>query len=195
MIQRISDNFSNHPPKEVELFLRLFHVLLTGETYRDLVTSALSNSYNFTERKTLLEMRMFTKTDLCTLLSGVDPGKAGVGIVVVSSLLKRLIDWGLVIDNDFELENQRVRYQWSTPMIGLFANLGILDNVLLGKQHIVKKYTPCVPAIVVVKEGCERVGTGFLVYDHYRGVPFSGRAVKCDHNVLYRQEELSPDLE
>ena len=63
--------------------------------------------------------------------------------------------------------------------------LSILDNVLLGRQHVVKKYSPSVAAIIVQKDGIERVGTGFLVYNPFSGKPFTGTGyiITAKHNV------------
>jgi S1-C subfamily serine protease len=49
----------------------------------------------------------------------------------------------------------------------------------------VNKYALSVPAIVVEKDGVERVGTGFLVHNHYSGKHFDGIGciVTARHNV------------
>jgi S1-C subfamily serine protease len=55
----------------------------------------------------------------------------------------------------------------------------------LGRTHIVGKYAASIPALIVEKEGVERVGTGFLVHDHYGGKQFEGIGyiVTARHNV------------
>jgi S1-C subfamily serine protease len=185
MIQRLSDTFGINPPQEVEKFFRLFNVVLSDDAYKALVLAELGDGHDFDQRKLLLEFGNFNIGDLCQLLVAVDPQKTGVRIPIVSALLRRLLDWALVFDNDFGLANQYARYSWSKEAIGLFRTLDILDNVLLGRQHIVQKYSPSVPAIIVEKDGVERVGTGFLVHDHYSGKFFSGRGfiVTAKHNV------------
>jgi S1-C subfamily serine protease len=100
-------------------------------------------------------------------------------------LLKQLVDWSLVADNDFQLPNQYVRYQWNKAGISLFKTLSILDNVLLGRAYVASKYKTSIPAIIVEKDGVERIGTGFLVHNHFSGKHFDGNGhiFTARHNV------------
>jgi S1-C subfamily serine protease len=70
-----------------------------------------------------------------------------------------------------------------TLLVGI--DPGKTGIALLGRQHVVRKYTPSVPAIVVDKNGVERVGTGFLVHNHYSGTHFNGNGfiVTAKHNI------------
>jgi Trypsin-like peptidase domain len=184
MIQRFTDTFASNPPPEVKMLLELMATVLSDEQYRGLVAKTLSKGHNFAQRKPLLDLGFFSLTDLFSLLLG-ESKRTTLNSRTVSALLRRLADWSLVTDNDFEMSGQLVRYQWVKGQIELFATLGILDNVLLGRPHIVTKYTPSIPAIIVEKEGAEFVGTGFLIHDHHRGKHFDGNGfvVTAKHNV------------
>jgi hypothetical protein len=159
-------------------------IVMSDDQYQALVVDALSAGFDWERRKPLLLAGYFSLIDFFSLLSKAG-ATAGVDVRNTSLLLKQLIDWSLVVDNDFQLPNQFVRYQWIKGQIGLFNTLKILDNVLLGRLHIVNKYAPSIPAIIVEKAGTEFVGTGFLVHDHYKGKHFDGDGfvVTAKHNV------------
>jgi S1-C subfamily serine protease len=136
------------------------------------------------QRKTLLELGYFDLMDLTTLLIATGrPG--GVNLRTVNVLLDKMVEWSLVIDNDLGETTQFVRYSWAKPAISFFSMLRILDNVLLGRTHVVNKYASSVPAIIVAKNGTEQIGTGFLVHNFYSGSPFNGdgHIVTAKHNV------------
>src|SRR5216684_3797359 len=98
MIQRVSDTFGLNPPQEMKKFLRLFDVVLLDEAYKALILAELGQGRDFAQRKPLLDIGHFNMADLCQLLVAVDPEKTGVRIPIVSALLRRLLDWGLVFD-------------------------------------------------------------------------------------------------
>jgi S1-C subfamily serine protease len=55
-----------------------------------------------------------------------------------------------------------VNYRWNTSRIGLYATLGIVDNILLGPSYVARKYSASVPAVFVRKGDDEYTGTGFF---------------------------------
>ncbi len=186
MVWRISDEIASNPPHEASLLSQLMHMVQPAKTYSKLVERAMGQSQQFEQRKALLQAGHFAMMDLLSLLIHLDESpRPGVRMQVVSVLLKRLVEWSLVTDNDFQLANQLVRYQWSIDRIGLFAALSLLDNVLLGRAYLVKKYAPSVPAIRVEKDNAERIGTGFLSHDHAGGKAFrgTGYVITAKHNI------------
>lgn len=184
MIARFSDSFHNARPPEYDALIRLLVAFLSDEQYNALLEKQLKPMPRFAERRKLLELGHFSLFDLINLLLATG-AENGVNPRTVAELLRRLTEWSLVTDNDMGMDGQTVRYQFNKAAIGLFGTLGLIDNVLLGRAHIVAKYKASIPAIVVEKDGRERIGTGYLVHNHYKGQHFSGQGwiATARHNI------------
>lgn len=183
MLTRLSEQFSSDPPVEYGYLAKLLQIAASETDYQSLVTKTFSMTPEYERRKLLLMHGHFSRMDFVQLLHSAG-GAQGINIRAANELLRRLIEWSLVVDSDFGF-NEENRFQWSRVAIALFGGLGLIDNVLLGRSHIVEKYSRSIPAIIVRKNGHERIGTGVLTMRGDRIAPFVGEGiiVTAKHNV------------
>ncbi|NOJ40916.1 S1 family peptidase [Bradyrhizobium australiense] len=183
MLKRLSEQFAPDPPVEYGHLVKLLQIAASETDYQSLVTKTFSMTPEYERRKVLLLHGHFSRMDFIQLLHSAGDAK-GTNIRSANELLRRLIEWSLVIDSDFGF-NQEHRFQWSRAAIALFGGLDLIDNVLLGRSHVVEKYSRSIPAIIVRKNGHERIGTGFLTVRGGRIAPFLGEGiiVTAKHNV------------
>ena len=186
MVARLIDQIAQQRPAEVDALLRLLNLVAAVEPYKAFVHAHLNSQPHYDKRIPLLDMGHFLGMDFIEMVRLCVPGKnPGANLQAVTELLRRLLDWGLVIDNDLLTQGAGVaytRYNWNTPYIAFFSLLNVMDNVLLGPSYIAQKYRKSTPAIYVKKGGDEFTGTGFLVA---AGGSKSGRRaiVTAKHNV------------
>lgn len=178
MTKKLSTLLALSPPAEVRALVRLIEATPNDAEYKKLVEEQLSKIGDFEARKALLYSGFFASPDLWQLLMGCGCA-SGVKTQIVSTLLDKLMEWGLVSKHD--IPNAFAPYMWNKPQIGQFLRLGIVDNILLGPSYIAQKYRQSVPAIIVDKGGVERIGSGFLV----ESTKAAGRLfiVTAKHNI------------
>ena len=161
MIAKFIDELASTPPHELIAVIKLLGIAVQAQPYRDLIVQELKVFPKFEERKGLLEAGHFSAQDFISLVHACGDGK-GTGIQVITSLLQRLNEWGLILDNGIIGRNALVRYQWNKARIAMFIALRILDNVLLGSGYVARKYRQSVPAVFIEKNGDQHTGTGFV---------------------------------
>ena len=183
MLKRLSEQFASDPPAEYACLIKLLQIVASESDYKALVGKTLSMTPDYERRKLLLQHGHFSRMDFIQLLHDAGDAK-GINIRSANEFLRRLVEWSLVIDTDFG-DNQDHRFQWSRVAIALFGGLSLIDNVLLGRSHIVGKYSPSVPAIIVRKSGHDHIGTGFLTMRGDVIAPFTGDGlvVTAKHNI------------
>jgi S1-C subfamily serine protease len=125
-------------------------------------------------------MAILTRKISCKLLHACGDGK-GTGMAALMPLLRRLIEWGLVVDHSMFGSHAFVSHCWNRARISLFVNLQIVDNVILGPSYVARKYRGSLPAVYVRKGGNEHTGTGFLATDKFDGE--KSVIVTAKHNV------------
>ncbi|MBZ8133027.1 serine protease [Afifella sp. IM 167] len=180
MVARILDEISNNPPKEVKALLKLAGIVVQDDEYIKLVNEQLRKTPHFEKRKYFLEMRHFHTQDILFLMHACGDG-SGINTATLMPLLRRLIDWGLVLDQSMFGGLALVDHMWNKDRIAQFLQLNILDNVLLGPSYIARKYSRSVPAVYVCKDGNEYTGTGFLTTTNTSGKKFV--IVSAKHNI------------
>ncbi len=187
MITKGRDTIGIAPPKEVTALIKLLETVIINEKYLHLVNSELHNSHDFEVRKSLLTSWHFSGSDFMSLLGANGDGK-GVLFYIADSLLKQLIEWGLVGDVGFFIQNAYTRYQWHKSRIELFSSLQILDNILLGPAYVAQKYRSSVPALLIKKGEDHHIGTGFLATN--QGNLKRSVIVTAKHNVNPADETI-----
>jgi S1-C subfamily serine protease len=180
MVGRLLDEIGANPPKEIRALIKLGGLAAQRGPYREFVSGNSSALPNFEARKLLLENGYFHAQDFLHLLHACGDGE-GTNMSAVMPLLRRMIEWGLVVDQSVFGSNAVVNYRWNEARIAFFITLGIFDNILLGPSYVARKYRGSVPAVYVRRGEDEYTGTGFLATN-------SGDGRKCvivtaKHNV------------
>ncbi|OYW60013.1 MAG: hypothetical protein B7Z30_05240 [Rhizobiales bacterium 12-68-15] len=161
MVSRLLDEIGTNSPKEIRAFIKLFMWAGHEEAYREFVNANSSVLKKFEERKNMLEMGYFNAQDLLVLLHACGDGE-GTNTSLVMPLLRRLIEWGLVLDQSMFGELAFFSHAWNMDRIAASMILRIVDNILLGPSYVARKYRGSVPAVYVRRGEDEHTGTGFL---------------------------------
>jgi len=180
LIGKFIEELAFNPPLELRAVIKLLGIAVQDQPYRDLIIRELKVFPNYEKRQGLLEAGHFSTQDFILLIHACGDGK-GTGIQVITSLLQRLNEWGLVLDNGIISDNALVRYQWHKTRIAMFITLRILDNVLLGSGYVARKYRQSVPAVFIEKNGDQHTGTGFLATN--RGDAKKYVVITAKHNI------------
>ena len=180
MIGNLRGALAANPPREIFALKKLMEAVLNDDHYRALINRELRPFRNFEKRQKLLENGHFLGEDFVQLIHANGDG-SGTSVHIAGALLEELIKWMLVLDNGVLAPNGSIRYQWNKQRIADYAELHILDNVLLGPTFVVKKYRQSVPPVCVRKGKDEYTGTGFLVTNRGGGQNFV--IVTAKHNV------------
>ncbi|MBB4010268.1 S1 family peptidase [Allorhizobium taibaishanense] len=180
MVARVLDEIGTNPPKEIRALIKLLGLAAQPDPYRDFINENSSRLPNFEARKSLLEGGYFQPQDFLHLLHACGDGE-GTSTSALMPLLRRLIEWGLVVDQSMFGSHAFVNYSWSQPRIALFVTLRVVDNVLLGPSYVARKYRGSVPAVYVRRGEDEYTGTGFLATN--RGDGLKCVIVTAKHNV------------
>ncbi|MBD8686489.1 MULTISPECIES: S1 family peptidase [unclassified Rhizobium] len=162
MVARLLDEIGANPPKDCGALMKLLELAAQPDSYREFVNRNSSGLPNFEARKSLLEMGHFQSQDFLHLLYACGDGE-GISSAVVMPLLRRLIEWGLVVDHTMFGSHAYVNYSWEQGRIGVFNDLRVVDNILFGASYVARKYRSSVPAVYVRRGEDEYTGTGFLV--------------------------------
>ncbi|MEO1609929.1 MAG: serine protease [Pseudomonadota bacterium] len=180
MITKFIDELASNKPSEITALIGLIGLVNQDQHYKDLVRRQLRQLPNFDDRSHLLERGYFRTEDFMNLLlaTGCD---SGVAIYLVRPLLERLIKWGLVHDHNVFGDHAFVTYSWNKPRISMFNTLGIIDNVLLGPEHVVQKYRSSIPAVFAKKGDDDFTGTSFVATSN--GISNKYVLVTAKHNV------------
>lgn len=160
MIQTIVDEMAANPPPEFRTLIELLKVVVDHSSYNDLLRRALGDRPDYDKLRALREHGMFRSEDFVMLLHTAGNGE-GTTLFRLPSLLKRLLDWGLIHDNGGL--GAHFAYFWQRDRIRAFLEWDIVDNILLGPAFIAQKYRASVPAVFVEKEGDKSIGTCFAV--------------------------------
>lgn len=161
MVARLLDEIGTNPPKEIRTLIKLLGLAAQPGPYRDFLNKNSSGLPNFETRKSLLESGYFGTQDFLHLLHACGDGE-GTSTSVVMPLLRRLIEWGLVVDQSMFGSHAVVNHAWNTARIAVFVTLRIVDNILLGPSYVARKYRGSVPAVYIRRGEDEYTGTGFL---------------------------------
>lgn len=180
MIAKLIDELAASPPPEIAALINLLGLATQPQPYTKLVNEELKIFSNFEARQTLLVKGHFDSRDFMQLLFATGGGK-GTRINILMPLVRRLIEWGLVLDHDLFGNDALFKYQWNAPRIAMFIKMRILDNILLGQTYVAKKYRPSVPALFVEKDGNQSIGTAFVATN--RGDASKFVLVTAKHNV------------
>ncbi|MDH4413582.1 MAG: serine protease [Rhizobium sp.] len=183
MVARLLDEIGTDPPKEIRALIRLLGLAAQPDPYREFVSENSSGLPNYDARKSSLQDGYFQSHDFLQLLHACGDRK-GTQTAALMPLLRRLIEWGLVVDQSMFGSLAFVDYRWSQARIALFVDLRAVDNILLGPSYVARKYRGSVPAVCVRRGEDEYTGTGFLAT--IRG----GRKcviVTAKHNVDYEE--------
>ncbi|TSD86030.1 trypsin-like peptidase domain-containing protein [Mycobacterium sp. KBS0706] len=162
MIAKAIDELASSPPPEVMAAVKLLNIVSQDQLYFELIARTFGKSKNFEQRKELLNLGHFTGQDFLNLVMACGDTSKGTAINIVTTIFRRLVEWGLIFDNSFTGEHSFVKYQWNKNRIAGFCALRILDNVLFGPSYVAQKYRRSVPAVFVEKCGDYRTGTGFV---------------------------------
>lgn len=180
MVSRLLDEVGVNPPKEIRALIKLLKVAAQEGPYREFVNANSAELSNFHNRKALLESGYFDTQDFLQLLHACGDGQ-GTSTLALMPLFRRLIEWGLIVDQSIFGARAFVSHKWNSGRIGLFVTLRIVDNVLLGPSYVARKYRASVPAVFVRKGDDQHTGTGFLATS--RGNGKKSVLVTAKHNV------------
>jgi hypothetical protein len=111
MVARLLDEISANPPKEILALTKLVELAAQEGPYRELLNSISNTLPNFEKRKSLLENGYFDTQDFLQLLHACGDGK-GTGMAALMPLLRRLIEWGLVVDHSMFGSHAFVSHCW-----------------------------------------------------------------------------------
>lgn len=161
MVAKVLDEIAVNPPKEISALIKLLIAVTDDSIYRDLVDKHLGSLSDFGQRKPLLRGGYFKELDFVQLIHACGDG-AGTTTNAIMPLLRRLIDWGVVIDQNYFGSSAYVSYSWNKERIALLVQLNVIDNVLFSPSYVSNKYRGSVPAVYVRKDDTEYTGTGFL---------------------------------
>lgn len=184
MVSRLLDEIGANPPKEIRALIKLLELAAQEGPYREFVNANSAVLPNFDKRKALLEMGYFDTQDFLHFLHACGDGE-GTSTSALMPLFRRLIEWGLVVDQSMFGERAFVSHTWDKARIALFVTLRIVDNVLLGPSYVARKYRGSVPAVYVRRGEDEHTGTGFLATN--RGDGKKCVIVTAKHNVDPRE--------
>ncbi|MGK9234763.1 serine protease [Inquilinus limosus] len=162
MILKPIDELAANSTPEVKAVIKLLHIASQDQPYIDLIRQTYGKKQDFENRKQILELGHFNGRDFMNLVMSCNDSKGGTSFNIVTSLLRKLIEWGIVIDSSLLGSDSFVAYQWHKKRIAGFLIFNILDNVLFGPSYISRKYRRSVPAVFVEKDKVQRTGTGFV---------------------------------
>lgn len=163
MIVKPIDELAKNPSPEVKAVIKLLHIASQDQPYIDLISETYGKLQNFEKQRELLDLGHFNGQDFMKLVMVCNENKGGgTAFNIVTSLLRRLIEWGLVIDSSLLRSDSFIAYQWHKKRIAGFLTFRILDNVLFGPSYVAQKYRRSVPAVFVKKGDDQHTGTGFV---------------------------------
>ncbi|CUX57212.1 S1 family peptidase [Agrobacterium genomosp. 13] len=180
MVARLLDEIATNPPKEIIALIKLIGLAAQDAPYREFLNSNSTTLADFDTRKSLLEMGYFDTQDFLHFVHACGDGE-GTSTSALMPLFRRLIEWGLVVDQSMFGGRALISHTWNKARIALFVTLRIVDNILLGPSYVARKYRGSVPALYVRRGGDEFTGTGFIATN--RGDGGKCVIVTAKHNV------------
>lgn len=161
MIDKLLGSSIFDQPREVQGLLKLLDIASERSKYIDFLHNIKSTINDFENRREVLSIGHFIGNDFVSFIHKCCV-ETGVRVPVASELLKRIVDWGLVYDNEIMFSNKKFRYQWNFERIKAYYDLNIIENVVIGINSSIIRYFDSVPAIFVEKDGNKYTGTGFV---------------------------------